>query len=219
MSEHHDLSGYLLGELSDDERARFEQAIANDPTLRARVERLRPVVEQLGRVPGSAWETVVPAGEKQPPARPRLRGRSTVRLPRLAALLAATVLVGAGIAIGVLIERPSSPHGVTVSLRPLQGAPSTASGVATTVGAARIVLRVRRLRPTAPGAYYEAWLMTSTTDLVPIASFDVNNYGNADLDVPLPAPPHQYRYIDISLQHLGAGLAHSQQSVLRGPTP
>jgi hypothetical protein len=218
MSEQYDLSGYLLGELDDHQRAEIERAIASDPVLRVRVERLRPVVEQLGRVPDTAWTTIVPAGEEPSEPRRRLTAKPTIRLPRFAAALVAVAVLGIGIAIGVLIERPTNPHGQTVALRPLRGAPPNATGTATTVNRARILLTVRRLRPTAPGSYYEAWLMTSTTDLIPIASFDVTAGGNAHLDVPLPASPRQYRYIDISLQHLNAGLEHSNQSVLRGPT-
>jgi anti-sigma-K factor RskA len=219
MSDEYDISGYLLGELDQHQRAEIEQAIADDPALRARVERLRPVVEQLGRVPDTAWTTVVPAPEEQPQPKRRLTPKPTVGLRRLGIALGAVAALGIGIAIGVLIERPANPHGQTASLRPLPGAPPNATGTATTVDQARILLTVRRLQPTAPGSYYEAWLMTSTTDLIPIASFDVTTGGNAHLDVPLPAPPRQYRYIDISLQHLNAGLQHSNQSVLRGPTP
>lgn len=219
MSEPYDISGYLLGELDDQRRAEIEQAIANDPVLRAQVDRLRPVVDQLDQLPDTAWTTVVPEDQAPPSAQRRPRAGRTIGLPRLAAALAAVAVLGFGIAIGVLIERPSSPHGHTVSLRPLPGAPPTATGTATTVNQKRMLLTVRRLHPTAPGTYYEAWLMTSTTDLVPIASFDVNTGGNAHLDVPLPASPDLYRYIDISLQHLNAGLQHSRQSVLRGPSP
>ena len=43
---------YLLGELDDAQVAAFERAMAADPALREEVERLRPVVSKLERVPG-----------------------------------------------------------------------------------------------------------------------------------------------------------------------
>jgi hypothetical protein len=36
--------------------------------------------------------------------------------------------------------------------------------------------------------------------------------------VPLPAPAARYRYFDVSLQSVSGGTAHSDRSVLRGPT-
>ena len=43
---------YLLGELDDAQVAEFERAMTADPALREEVERLRPVVSRLERVPG-----------------------------------------------------------------------------------------------------------------------------------------------------------------------
>jgi anti-sigma factor RsiW len=45
---------YLLGELDDAQSAEFERAMTADPELRAEVERLRPVVTRLERVPAEA---------------------------------------------------------------------------------------------------------------------------------------------------------------------
>jgi hypothetical protein len=41
---------------------------------------------------------------------------------------------------------------------------------------------------------------------------------HARLSLVLPADPSRYAYLDISLQSVNAGTAHSQDSVLRGAT-
>ena len=60
--------------------------------------------------------------------------------------------------------------------------------------------------------------MTNIQQLVPIAAFRVDSHGAARLVLQLPANATSYRYVDISLQSLAAGQAHSEESVLRGPT-
>jgi hypothetical protein len=77
-------------------------------------------------------------------------------------------------------------------------------------------LTVNHLPASRAGTYYEAWLMTSATRLVPVAAFRPGPGGRAQIDVPLPAAATGYRYIDISLQRTNAGTAHSHQSILRG---
>ncbi len=52
----------------------------------------------------------------------------------------------------------------------------------------------------------------------PLTSFRVGASGTASVTLLLPAPAGAYRYVDISLQAVGAGAAHSADSVLRGPT-
>jgi len=58
---------YLLDELGPDEAAAFERAMADDPSLRAEVERLRPVVARLQAVPSEAWEGIQPPPLVLPP--------------------------------------------------------------------------------------------------------------------------------------------------------
>ncbi|HEU4599669.1 MAG TPA: anti-sigma factor, partial [Solirubrobacterales bacterium] len=81
-----------------------------------------------------------------------------------------------------------------------------------------MVLDVAGLPPAGPGHYYELWLMSSPSRTVPVASFNVNANGHAEVRVPLPAAPAAYRYFDVSRQTASAGTVHSGESVLRGPT-
>nr|MDQ2874681.1 anti-sigma factor [Actinomycetota bacterium] len=110
------------------------------------------------------------------------------------------------------------PSARTVALRPLPGSPTHAGGSAAVTSGGRLTLRVDRLPSAGHGHYYEAWLMTNTRRLVPVASFEVDHSGTARVTVPLPAPADHYRYFDVSLQSISHGTAHSHDSVLRGPT-
>jgi hypothetical protein len=219
MNDEQHLSDYLLDELEPDARARVEHQLSEDPKLRARAERLSPLVERLQTLPSAAWETVALDTAESPKdtGGVRLGGRLT---PRIAGVLAtaAIVLFAAGIGVGALLQRGSSPAGATVVLKPLPGGPPAASGVAHLSSSQHLQLVVSNLPRTSAGGYYEAWLMTSTTKLVPIASFTVDAQGRAQLQLTLPAPASSYRYIDISRQLPRNGTAHSGDSVLRGST-
>ncbi len=82
-----------------------------------------------------------------------------------------------------------------------------------------MLLQIRELPRSAPGAYYELWLMTSNTDLVSVTSFRVGATGMNSLRLSLPDDPTHYKYLDISIQHVGDQGAISQDNVLRGTIP
>ena len=111
MSE---LVAYLLGELDPAEAAAFERAMAADAKLRAEVERLRPVVTRLERLPAEAWE----AAEPPPLALPadsgagsaaRRAAAAAAHPSPLVAAACAVVLLAAGIGLGVWLDRDPSP--------------------------------------------------------------------------------------------------------------
>jgi anti-sigma-K factor RskA len=217
MTNEHDLSDYLLGELEGEDRAKMEHRIAQDPKLRAQAERLGPLVSRLESLPAAAWQTLGGVSHETQ-ARPRhglrrLRPRITVALAA-----AAVALFAAGLLAGVLIERGTGPGGPTVVLKPLPGGPRAATGAAHVSGSQTLALAVENLPRTPAGTYYEAWLMTSTTKLVALASFTVDTHGRARVQLKLPAPASSYRYIDISRQQASKGPEHSGDSVLRGAT-
>jgi anti-sigma-K factor RskA len=216
------IGDYVLGELEAEERRRLEGRLREDPALGERVEGLEAIGSLLESLPGEAWETLGPRpggvperDRRRAPARRRL----LLRLQPGLVAAACTVLLGAGIAIGVAIERPGGPGGPTVVLHGLAGGQSTERAVARMTPDGRMVLSVQRLPPTGPNSYYELWLMNSLHDLVAVASFRVGADGRAELDVPLPVAASHYRYLDISLQQSAAGPAHSGDSVLRAPIP
>lgn len=223
------LSAYLFDDLDPGERDRMQRRLARDGALRAQEQRLAPLVRQLEHLSQDAWAFVAtqPGADAAPsddltttrapaPRRRWWHGRLSVR-PALAAMTA-VALLAIGVGVGVLLSRTPGVSGATVVLRALPGEPTSAVARGRLTPDGHIVLMISHLPASRPGTYYEAWLMTSTTRLVPVAAFRSGTDGRARLDVPLPAAAAAYRYIDISLQRTGAGTAHSHDSVLRGNT-
>lgn len=206
-------TAYLLGELSGDEAAAFERAMAADPALRAEVERLRPVVTRLHGLPPAAWEPVQPPPLAVPDTAPPRR-RLVLR-PALAAACA-LVLVAVGVGIGALLGgRDGEPSGTPIKLAPLD-APRSASGQITVADG--VSLDVSGLPRTRDGDFYELWLLGADKQLVSLGSFAVGADGKARLNVPLPVDPAQFAYFDISREPGDGNPAHSGLSVLRGRT-
>ena len=204
------IGDYVLGEGSEAERALMLARLHDDAELRGRVEGLQGLAGVLESLPTSAWETLG--------ARPRPVERRVLRLRPALAAAACALLLAIGVGIGVLVERPGSSAGPTVALQPLGGASSARASARMTAGG-RMLLTVEHLPVTAPGRFYELWLMNSTSDLVSVASFRVGSDGRAELNVPLPVSASRYHFLDISLQQAAAGPAHSGDSVLRAPIP
>jgi hypothetical protein len=86
-------------------------------------------------------------------------------------------------------------------------------------GGGHMLLDVRDLPASAPGTYYELWLMTSRTDLVSVTSFRTGASGTALLRLVLPDNPSHYRFLDVSVQRVDSGAAISRDNVLRAAIP
>jgi anti-sigma-K factor RskA len=228
------IAAYALGELEGAERERFERELAADPALRAEVGAIRGTMAHLEALPGDGWPAradepvppereaepapaTTPAAERSgPPRRPRRRLSLSPALA-VAAVVVAAVLGGI---VGALVNSggDSSPPAKTVLvLRPLD-APKNSRGDISMPNPDTMLLRTRGLPPSAAGDYYEVWLMSSDSKLVPVASFRVGESGEASVEVPLPAAPDEYTYFDVSRQTVSGGTGHSTDSVLRGPT-
>jgi len=226
MTDQRELADYLFGEMDPDRRTRLESRMDSDPDLRARVEELRSLTGRLDDLPQAVWQYVDErTGEPAPaPGAARRRvalsrrpawtfGRPRVAFAGLAGAVAVAVLV-----IALAARSSSPPARSTVVLRALAGAPANSLATATITGSRQISVSVLHLPPTDSRHHYELWLMTSTTDLVPVGSFRVSGSGSVRMSAPLPAPASRYRYLDISLQGDAAGAGISNQSLLRGPT-
>ncbi len=223
---------YLLGELPPDRVARFEAELQRDATLRAEVERLRPVVTRLDALPAEAWASVpapplrepgvatatpsvaAPPSLREPAAAPR-RARRLVLRPAIAGLCA-VALLAAGVGVGVVLDRDPEPA-TRLVLSPIEGVDPAASG-RVGVTSDRVNLRVSGLPPTSDGQFYELWLLGADQQLVGLGAFQVGEDGTATLKLPLPVDPEQFRYFDISLEPGDGDPGHSGVSILRGPT-
>ena len=202
------LSDYLLDELAPHERAAFE----SDPARVAEAERLRPIVTRLASLEREQWDPPeapalalprAPEPRREPRPAPRRR-RMLSLTPRLAAGLAVLLLaigVGAGLLINGRDGGSATDRGRRLALDPVEPAGGSAHGTATILtrdGRARF--RVRGLKPSAHGDFYELWLMNSADDLVSLGSFRVPASGEADVTVPLPADPDGFAALDISAE-------------------
>jgi hypothetical protein len=206
------ITGYFLDELDPAQRDALESRLAADPALRTQAERMRPVVARVAALPPELWDGL-PGPDRvgrtaEAPRRPQRHRRA------IAAAIACG-LVAAGIAIGIVIERPTAAPGETVALHALSGTRSAARATAHLGAGGRLAFDARHLPATPAGRYYELWLMSSDTKLVAVASFIVDRHGHATLSVPLPAPATNYRYLDLSLQQAADGPQHSGHSILR----
>ena len=223
-------AAYLLDSLDADERAEIERRLAGDAELRAEVEAARALSTRLDALPEDAWPVAIPAAAEPRPVAGEGAGASPARASEAAsgprrwtvrpALAMATLAVVAALAFGLgalLSGGDTTQTAPAIVLRPLE---PTAGEEATVAMPApgEMLFTAEGLPSLEAGQYYEIWLMSSTSRLVPVASFRVGADGRAQVRVPLPADPTAYRYFDVSRQVAGAGTAHSADSVLRGST-
>ena len=219
-----DPTAYLLGELGPAETEAFERAMAADATLRDEVERLRPVVTRLERLPADAWQGPTPPplalpvgaddatrGEATPP-----RHRRRLVLRPLVAAACAVVLLAAGAGLGFLLDREPSPAS-QLALKPVGDLDPSASGKVSLVSDG-VSVRVSGLKPTGGDQFYELWLLGADKRLVGLGSFRVDDQGRATLNLPLPVDPKSFTYFDLSLEPSDGNPGHSGVSVLRGPS-
>ncbi len=221
MNRRIDPSDFLLGELTDSERAEAERMLREEADFREQVERLQPIVSELRDLPPEAWRLSEQDEERVVRSTPRPAPRRRMRLA-LASAAACAALVGAGVGIGALIfsgGEKASTSASTVVLRPVTPRASTASGTARLDEAnSEATLQVRGLPPSAQTSYYELWLMDSPNHLVSLGSFRVPASGSATVRVPLPVDPRLFHFVDISLEPVNGGPQHSGVSVLRAST-
>jgi anti-sigma-K factor RskA len=230
MSAREHVSDYLLGELSDAERARFDAALAADPELAAEVERLRPVVSRLETLEPAAWEpagdlpplpALSPGAERAPAARrPRWWQRALVLRPLPVAAIA-TVLLVVGVAAGLLLaggDADDAGGGRVIALAPVEPLGGQATGTARFAASGeRATVHLSGLPPSEDGEFYELWLLNGPDDLVSLGSFNVPASGEVDVTVPVPGDASAFRALDVSVEPADGDPAHSAKSVLRAP--
>jgi anti-sigma-K factor RskA len=228
MSGRIEPSDYLLGELSASDRAEAERMLREDPAFRAQVDRLAPLVGTLSELPGEAWEVAEPPPREAPsaptaPERPaRGSRRRLLSIRPVVAAAACAALLAAGVGIGSLLGGGDEARVGTASaldLRPVSTLAANSRGTAQLDGAAeRATLDLSGMPASRPGEYYELWLLEGPGELVSLGSFRVPDSGEARVDVPMPADPRLFKFVDISVERLDEGPEHSGLSVMRART-
>jgi hypothetical protein len=165
----------------------------------------RPVVER--EVP------VVSLDERRRPPR-RL-------LAAAAAVVVAAVLAGVGVAVwGRGSGRPTEVAAARLAALPGVDVGAAQARVRLVRSGGRLRLRVDmdRVPAPAPGTFYELWLLDGRDGTpVSIASMkDPASHISTTIPVPAGTDTDRYDIVDVSVQHVGAGPAHSGESILRG---
>jgi anti-sigma-K factor RskA len=204
------VAAYVLGALDEAERRAFEAHLADCASCRQEVAGLSPAVQVLATgveqvEPPAALRTRLMAqvnaeaellrtGGAEPnagaaPVRRRLRWRGTIRLPVPAAALTATLLIGLGIAGGVLLAGENEPAPRVIAAQVARGvAPDAAAQLVVAHGVAQLGLRAMPAPPA--GKVYQVWLMVpgmrrpQPTNVL----FSVRSGGTATVAVPLGHP-------------------------------
>lgn len=234
---------YLLGELSSEDRERFELDLASDSELRELVEELKPVVVKLEELPSEAWEApepppldiarvtstedLAPLAEREAEADRAARslkkpgGNRWFRLSGYLVAGAALLLVGYFIGnSGGGESSPTVEPGPALALESYGEAPPSAEGQVRMVSSTgdQMQLDVTGLKPNPRGEFYELWLLGKDGELVALGSFKVGDEGQRTVELPLPVDPASFQYFDVSIQSDKEGPDHSGRSVLRGLT-
>jgi anti-sigma-K factor RskA len=211
-----------LDALDERERPLAVRLLAEDPTFRAEVDRLRATTFALTTLDRTAWEPVPPPPLRDPAVEPRRRERRVprprlgLRLPRRRAPLlaagAAGLAAAAALATALVIGPGGSDETTTLALRALPGASGRAS---LTISGAAAELRGSGLPPSGEHDYYEAWLADARGRMVSMGTFRVGPDGRVDVHMPVAVDVSKYALVDVSREPDDGDPAHSDTSVLR----
>ncbi|WP_445148208.1 anti-sigma factor domain-containing protein [Baekduia sp. Peel2402] len=213
-----------LDALEPDERPLADRLLADDPTFRAEVDRLRATTATLTTLDATTWDPVPP-----PPLRsdtvaaPQERARLAVpavavlRTRRARFAVSGGLLAAAVLAVALLLARGGDgpvrdPGATTIALRPLAGVSGRAS---LTIAGSEAQLRGSGLPPSGAHDYYEAWLADSRGRMVSMGTFRVKPDGRLDVRMAVAVDVSAYTLVDVSLEPDDGDPGHSDRSVLR----
>jgi anti-sigma-K factor RskA len=241
MDNRPEITDYLLGELSSDQRTEFERELRANPALAAEVDELSQLVTQLETLPEEAWDETqppplrldalqldgAPAERKSAPAPresflERFFGGSLSLKPAIA-MASVAIVFAAGLGVGLLTgtsNNSASTLGGSLqqaSLAPVSKIDPQATGSADIKKDGQVIrLKLSGLKPSGNNEFYEAWLMDPDNGFISVGTFRVGSDGGTTLDLPVPVGTKKFPIVDISLQPANGKPTHSGVSVLRG---
>ena len=190
---------------------------------------------QYADAPDSVWAAIAEevageaAGEEGPSGGPSVvpdAGPVVLesRRRRTGWIVAAAAAVVIALVVGVFAATSSSddPSQVaTAQLQPLEGVDvgnATAEvSLENEDGTSRLDITMNDLPPPADGTFYELWLLSDDGAPGSVAAMhDPASHVSTTVPVPAGTDTARYRTVDVSVQHDGAGPAHSGESILRG---
>jgi anti-sigma-K factor RskA len=181
--------------------------------------------------PASVWDGIAAQLEAEgeptqaPPAPPADRPivladrRRPVRWIAAAAA-AVAVLIVAGVVVGT--RTSDDPVEVAAAqLQPLDGIDVGEASAEVRLerdgDTARLEVEMDDLPAPAAGTFYEMWLLSDDGEPISVAAMrDPAPHVSTTITVPPGTDTDTYRVVDVSVQHEGAGPAHSGESILRG---
>ncbi len=236
IDPHVDLGGYLLGRLSDDERAPIDAHLATCPRCTQEVENLGPMVGSLdaamrGPQPPHDLEARVIAAVARAAEQDRVASTRPRRVRRgwaaglVAAALAASVVVAFVVGGRILDgDTTSSPVGDLELAAGLSGSGGTASVQVRKVGVGRTVHLRSDVLPILPkGQYYQLWFVgpddvSGARQRITAGTFHPDDQGRVDATFTAAVDPARFPVISVSMQ-TGPRAKRPGPEVLRTPAP
>jgi anti-sigma-K factor RskA len=217
-ARHEDVAAYVLGSLRREERAAFEDHLAECASCREQVGELSVPAELLARatpaydVPPGLEASVLAAvarsaDEDGSRTRGRARGTWSWRRPLAVAAAAAALLAGA-VYVGTVLERPGSREQVELEavLAPPEGGSARATVQVVKTGIGReITFRSDDLPILPQGEYYELWFVGPGDTLrrpnrISAGTFHPDERGRSRVELTAAVDPKLYPVLSITAE-------------------
>jgi hypothetical protein len=215
---HPDAAGWVLGVLDPDESARFQTHLESCHQCQQAVAGLA-FAAQLLKAPAPPGAAL--ADSPEPPA--DLQARTLARVAQAAGAgrrnsrwrnwstrmlaLAASVIVVAGTAVGLLLSGGTASGSYALALHPGTGSPASASGTMRKADSGwSVQLTAYHLPKPGPGQFYQCWWIGTGNQAghpnrISAGTFTVSPSGTASVQMWTAADPDDFSQVEITLDN------------------